>query len=193
MDNPSRLHSISNLRAIGLMAGALVLMPAPLLAADATNVRATGTMPPTAVVDVPSQIVSDPPTLKADGTEMIVSSQTPVGLIANVPSQVALTSLELAAPQGVSSANVGAELSLMENGRALVGTSTTGSSEGSSEGCMLGGLVMKWHWRQRRRAAGLEGGSPNLVMGSNTQIYCVHPVQTEMPPSKSRYVIDGMI
>jgi glutamate decarboxylase len=29
-----------------------------------------------------------------------------------------------------------------------VGTSTTGSSEG----CMLGGLVMKWHWRQRRRA-----------------------------------------
>jgi glutamate decarboxylase len=51
-----------------------------------------------------------------------------------------------------------------------VGTSTTGSSEGSSEGCMLGGLVMKWHWRQRRRAAGLEGGSPNLVMGSNTQI-----------------------
>jgi hypothetical protein len=130
MDNPSRLHSISNLRAIGLMAGALVLMPAPLLAADATNVRATGTMPPTAVVDVPSQIVSDPPTLKADGTEMIVSSQTPVGLIANVPSQVALTSLELAAPQGVSSANVGAELSLMENGRALVGTSTTGGKAG---------------------------------------------------------------
>jgi len=47
-----------------------------------------------------------------------------------------------------------------------VGTSTTGSSEG----CMLGGLVMKWHWRQRRRAQGLEGGTPNLVMGSNTQI-----------------------
>lgn len=47
-----------------------------------------------------------------------------------------------------------------------VGTSTTGSSEG----CMLGGLVMKWHWRQRRQAQGLEGGIPNLVMGTNTQI-----------------------
>jgi len=47
-----------------------------------------------------------------------------------------------------------------------IGTSTTGSSEG----CMLGGLVMKRHWRQRRRTAGLEHGTPNLVMGSNTQI-----------------------
>jgi len=47
-----------------------------------------------------------------------------------------------------------------------VGTSTTGSSEG----CMLGGLVMKWHWRQRQRAAGLETSRPNLVMGTNTQI-----------------------
>jgi glutamate decarboxylase len=50
-----------------------------------------------------------------------------------------------------------------------VGTSTTGSSEG----CMLGGLVLKWHWRQRRRARGLDGGSPNLVMGANTQV-CWH-------------------
>lgn len=47
-----------------------------------------------------------------------------------------------------------------------VGTSTTGSSEG----CMLGGLVLRWHWRQRRRAAGLDTTCPNLVMGSNTQI-----------------------
>jgi glutamate decarboxylase len=47
-----------------------------------------------------------------------------------------------------------------------IGTSTTGSSEA----CMLGGLVMKWHWRQRRRAAGQDVSRPNLVMGSNTQI-----------------------
>jgi glutamate decarboxylase len=47
-----------------------------------------------------------------------------------------------------------------------VGTSTTGSSEG----CMLGGLVLKWRWRQRRQAAGLDAGRPNLVMGANTQI-----------------------
>jgi len=47
-----------------------------------------------------------------------------------------------------------------------VGTSTTGSSEG----CMLGGLVLKWRWRQRRQAAGLDASRPNLVMGANTQI-----------------------
>ena len=45
---------------------------------------------------------------------------------------------------------------------AAVGTSTTG--------CMLGGLVLKWRWRQRRLAAGLEASRPNLVMGANTQI-----------------------
>ena len=47
-----------------------------------------------------------------------------------------------------------------------IGTSTTGSSEG----CMLGGLVLKWRWRQRRQAAGLDASRPNLVMGANTQI-----------------------
>lgn len=47
-----------------------------------------------------------------------------------------------------------------------IGTSTTGSSEG----CMLGGMVLKWHWRQRRQAQGLDDHRPNLVMGTNTQI-----------------------
>jgi glutamate decarboxylase len=47
-----------------------------------------------------------------------------------------------------------------------IGTSTTGSSEA----CMLGGMVLKWHWRQKRRAANLDDRRPNLVMGTNTQI-----------------------
>jgi glutamate decarboxylase len=50
-----------------------------------------------------------------------------------------------------------------------VGTSTTGSSEG----CMLGGLVLRWHWRQRRGAAhggGTGPGRPNVVMGANRQV-----------------------
>ena len=47
-----------------------------------------------------------------------------------------------------------------------VGTSTTGSSEA----CMLGGLALKWNWRKRRQAAGLDATRPNLVMGANTQI-----------------------
>ena len=59
-----------------------------------------------------------------------------------------------------------ADLWNAEDPDAAVGTSTTGSSEG----CMLGGMVLKWHWRQRRRAQGLDDRRPNLVMGTNTQI-----------------------
>jgi glutamate decarboxylase len=47
-----------------------------------------------------------------------------------------------------------------------IGTSTTGSSEA----CMLGGLALKWNWRKKRQAAGLDASRPNLVMGANTQI-----------------------
>ena len=46
------------------------------------------------------------------------------------------------------------------------GTSTTGSSEA----VMLGGLALKWRWRQRREAAGLPADKPNLVMGINVQV-----------------------
>ncbi|MCT0199890.1 glutamate decarboxylase [Synechococcus sp. CS-1325] len=46
------------------------------------------------------------------------------------------------------------------------GTSTTGSSEA----VMLGGLALKWKWRQRRAAAALPTDRPNLVMGSNVQV-----------------------
>jgi glutamate decarboxylase len=50
-----------------------------------------------------------------------------------------------------------------------VGTSTIGSSEA----CMLGGMALKWRWRDRQRAAGKPTDRPNLVMGANTQI-CWH-------------------
>jgi glutamate decarboxylase len=45
--------------------------------------------------------------------------------------------------------------------RRAVGCSTTGSSEAA----MLGGLALKWRWRQRRLAAGLPADRPNLVCG----------------------------
>ncbi len=51
-------------------------------------------------------------------------------------------------------------------GRQATGCSTTGSSEA----CMLGGLALKWRWRQRRTRAGLAADRPNLVMGSNVQV-----------------------
>ncbi|MEV7284753.1 glutamate decarboxylase [Streptomyces sp. NPDC093252] len=46
-------------------------------------------------------------------------------------------------------------------GARTLGCSTTGSSEA----CMLGGLALKWRWRERRRAAGKPTDRPNLVTG----------------------------
>ena len=44
------------------------------------------------------------------------------------------------------------------------------STTGSSEACMLGGLALKWRWRERMRAAGKPTDRPNLVMGANVQV-----------------------
>ena len=59
---------------------------------------------------------------------------------------------------------------------------------------MLGGLAMKWKWRQRREAAGQDATRPNLVLGSNVQVvwekFCrywdVEP--RYVPVEKGRYV-----
>jgi glutamate decarboxylase len=53
------------------------------------------------------------------------------------------------------------------------GQEATGcSTSGSSEACMLGGMALKWRWRQRQEAAGTYDHSrrPNLVMGANVQV-----------------------
>ena len=44
------------------------------------------------------------------------------------------------------------------------------STTGSSEAVMLGGLALKWRWRQRRETAGQPSDKPNLVMGINVQV-----------------------
>jgi len=46
------------------------------------------------------------------------------------------------------------------------GTSTTGSSEAA----MLGGMALKWRWRERMRAQGKPTDRPNMVMGINVQV-----------------------
>ncbi|MCB5165751.1 glutamate decarboxylase [Streptomyces bambusae] len=46
-------------------------------------------------------------------------------------------------------------------GAPAAGCSTTGSSEAA----MLGGLALKWRWREARRAAGKPADRPNLVCG----------------------------
>jgi len=42
-----------------------------------------------------------------------------------------------------------------------MGTSTTGSSDAA----MLGGMAMKWRWREKRKAAGKPTDKPNMVTG----------------------------
>ena len=44
------------------------------------------------------------------------------------------------------------------------------STTGSSEAAMLGGLALKWRWRERMRAAGAPTERPNLVAGINVQV-----------------------
>ncbi|MBA2680492.1 MAG: glutamate decarboxylase [Ktedonobacteraceae bacterium] len=44
------------------------------------------------------------------------------------------------------------------------------STVGSSEACMLGGLALKWRWRQRMQAVGKPTDKPNMVMGINVQV-----------------------
>ncbi|MFE9790313.1 glutamate decarboxylase [Streptomyces goshikiensis] len=57
--------------------------------------------------------------------------------------------------------NILADLWNAPSGGAATGCSTTGSSEAA----MLGGLALKWRWRERRRAAGLPVDRPNLICG----------------------------
>jgi glutamate decarboxylase len=52
------------------------------------------------------------------------------------------------------------------DGEEATGTSTTGSSEAA----MLGGMALKWRWRERMRKAGKPTDSPNMVMGINVQV-----------------------
>jgi len=50
------------------------------------------------------------------------------------------------------------------------GNATGCSTTGSSEAAMLGGMALKWRWRERRRAARKPTDRPNLVMGINVQV-----------------------
>lgn len=52
-------------------------------------------------------------------------------------------------------------------------TATGTSTIGSSEAAMLGGMAMKWNWRDKMKQAGKAIDKPNIVMGANTQI-CWH-------------------
>src|SRR5580698_5561895 len=72
------------------------------------------------------------------------------------------------------------------------GTSTIGSSEA----CMLGGLALKWRWRENTRKLGKPVDRPNLVLGTNTQV-CWHKFlrywdveERAVPLEGNKYVTD---
>src|SRR3954465_9310988 len=50
------------------------------------------------------------------------------------------------------------------------GDVTGTSCPGSSEAAMLGGMGLKWRWRDGMKAAGKPFDKPNLVMGVNVQV-----------------------
>ena len=103
----------------------LALLIAPALQASPTaTITASGTVPETAAVQVPTNPISEPPVLTSYGSVMAVALRDPVQITANVPSQLALSRLQLAAPQGVNPTAVGAEIKLSANGSFLIGATT---------------------------------------------------------------------
>ena len=81
-----------------------------------------------------------------------------------------------------------------DDASSAIGVSTIGSSEA----VMLGGLALKWRWKQRVGGTDGNGGkgrTPNLVMGANVQVvwekFCryfeVEP--RYLPMAEDRYVI----
>lgn len=72
--------------------------------------------------------------------------------------------------------NILADLWHASKNESFMGTSTVGSSEA----CMLGGMAMKFRWRNRAKALGMDVTSrkPNLVISSGYQVcwekFCVY-------------------
>ena len=72
--------------------------------------------------------------------------------------------------------NILADLCHAPKDESFMGTSTVGSSEA----CMLGGMAMKFRWRNRAKALGMDVTSrkPNLVISSGYQVcwekFCVY-------------------
>ena len=71
------------------------------------------------------------------------------------------------------------------------------STTGSSEACMLGGMALKWKWRERMKTKGKPADKPNIVMGINVQIcwekFCRYwEIEPRLVPmEKDRYVISA--
>ena len=87
--------------------------------------------------------------------------------------------------------NILANLWNAPEGEEAIGTSTIGSSEA----CMLGGMAMKWKWRERMKKLGKPVDRPNMVMGENVQVcwekFCRYwDIEPRLVPmEKGRYIM----
>lgn len=80
---------------------------------------------------------------------------------------------------------------------ATIGTSAVGSSEA----CMLAGLVFKRRWQQARRAAGKSTASPNIVFSSAVQVvwekfanyWEVEPRYVPITKEQPHLTVEGML
>src|SRR6195952_5751072 len=90
-----------------------------------------------------------------------------------------------------------AMLAALWGAEAAEGDATGGSTTGSNEACMLGGLALKWRWRDRRKADNKPTDRPNLVMGANVQVcwekFCRYwDVEPRLVPMEGdRYHLDA--
>ena len=71
------------------------------------------------------------------------------------------------------------------------------STIGSSEAAMLGGMALKWKWRERMKAKGKPTDKPNLILGVDVQVcwdkFCRYwDVEPRfIPMEKGRYIINA--
>ena len=71
------------------------------------------------------------------------------------------------------------------------------STIGSSEAVMLGGMALKWKWRERMKAKGKSTDKPNLVLGIDVQVcwekFCRYwDIEPRfIPMEKNRYIINA--
>lgn len=75
------------------------------------------------------------------------------------------------------------------------------SATGSSEACMLGGLVLKRRWQQQRRASGKSIDNPNIVFSSAVQVvwekfanyFEVEPRYVDVSPDRPHLTAEGVL
>ncbi len=115
--------------ASGFSGTVVALLVAPDLQASPTaTITASGTVPETAAVEVPTNPISEPPELTSNGSVMAVAIRDSGADQRQRAQPGALSPLQLVPPQGVNPGAVGADINLSANGSLLIGATTSGGA-----------------------------------------------------------------